>query len=282
MSCESIARTVSILPLLTRNGDYIPVYFQACQAATPIHSSVNTLPTALGIPVGAVTTGITIKVTGKYKPVNYAGWAISIIGFGLMTLLKADASTAQWVCFQGIAAVGVGIVWTGTVFPILAPLSVERIAAALGFCNFCRTFAQVRPLPLHLLPLRFLPSEQGSLALTRRAPTDMGHCDFGKHPPERAQEASARRVPAAVPRGRGDRVRHHSRHSHARAHAAGRGPRRVRGEHGDGVEGDGRLLSRGLSVVLPHPRGADAEAHGRKVRSRRRPPAAGRGGHRGG
>ena len=102
------------------------------------------MPTALVVPVASIASGVTIRVTGKYRPVNYAGWAICIVGFSLMTLLKANASTAQWVCFQGITAVGVGIVWTSTVFPILAPISVARIAAALGFCNFCRTFAQVR------------------------------------------------------------------------------------------------------------------------------------------
>ena len=129
---------------LTSLEDYIPVYFQACMGASPIHSSVNTFPTALTIPFSAVTSGVVIKVTGKYRPSNYAGWVLMMIGFGLMTRLKADASVAQWVCFQGIAAAGVGIVWTGIVFPVLAPISLNRIAAALGFFNFSRTFAQVR------------------------------------------------------------------------------------------------------------------------------------------
>ena len=122
--------------------DYLPAYFQACHDASPIRSGVDLFPTAFVLSPFAIIIGVVIKATNKYRPANYLGWALLLIGFGLFTLLKADASTAEWVVFQIITAVGTGIIWAGTVFPVLAPLSVARVAPALAFYNFARTFAQ--------------------------------------------------------------------------------------------------------------------------------------------
>ncbi|KAI0759699.1 iron permease [Trametes elegans] len=121
---------------------YLPVYFQACMDATPIQSSVKVFATTLITSPFSIFCGILVKATHKYRPINYFGWALSIIGTGLLTLLKENSRTAQWVGFQFIAAAGIGIVWASTVFPILAPLPVTRAAPALAFYNFSRMFAQ--------------------------------------------------------------------------------------------------------------------------------------------
>ncbi|KAI0667884.1 iron permease [Trametes maxima] len=121
---------------------YLPVYFQACMAASPIRSSVNIFATALVMSPSAIVCGIIVKKTNKYCPSNWVGWALIMIGFGLLSLLKADSGTAAWVGYQVVTAVGVGIIWASTVFPILAPVPVTRTASALAFYNFCRTFSQ--------------------------------------------------------------------------------------------------------------------------------------------
>ncbi|KAI0636248.1 iron permease [Trametes polyzona] len=121
---------------------YLPVYFQACMAASPIRSSVNVFATALVMAPSAIVCGVIVKKTNRYVPANYVGWVLIMIGFGLLSLLKADSRTAAWAGYQVITAVGVGIIWASTVFPILAPVPVTRFASALAFYNFCRTFSQ--------------------------------------------------------------------------------------------------------------------------------------------
>ncbi|KAI0363882.1 iron permease [Pilatotrama ljubarskyi] len=121
---------------------YLPAYFQACMGATPIGSSVKMLATTLICAPFSFLCGGVIKATGKYRPMNVLGWALLMVGFGLFTLLKADSPTAMWAGFQVVMAMGLGIVWSSTVFPILAPIPVHRFAAALAFYNFLRTFAQ--------------------------------------------------------------------------------------------------------------------------------------------
>ncbi|KAI1792582.1 MFS general substrate transporter [Ganoderma leucocontextum] len=121
---------------------YMPVFFQACKGASPVRSSIDTFPIAFVLSPFALISGILIKVVQKYRLMNLVGWIISIVGFGVLSLLRPDSGLGESVGFQFLMAAGVGIVWTATVYPILAPLPVTRNAAALGFFAFCRAFAQ--------------------------------------------------------------------------------------------------------------------------------------------
>ncbi len=77
--------------------------------ATPIRSSVNLLATTLiCAPVSLIAGGV-VKRSGKYRAINYVGWVLMLIGFGLFTLFKADSSTGIWAGFQIITAAGIGI-----------------------------------------------------------------------------------------------------------------------------------------------------------------------------
>ncbi|KAI0363614.1 MFS multidrug transporter [Pilatotrama ljubarskyi] len=121
---------------------YFPVYFQACLLSDPIASSVKILPTAIVSSFFSLLSGIMIKKMNKYRPANYFGWTLTIVGFGLLTTLKADSGAGMWAGYQALQAAGSGTIWASTIFPILAPLSVKRVAPALAFYNFIRTFAQ--------------------------------------------------------------------------------------------------------------------------------------------
>ena len=50
-----------------------------------------------------------VKTTKKYRPINTAGWVFVIVGFGVLSLLKADSPTGQWVGYQILVAIGTGI-----------------------------------------------------------------------------------------------------------------------------------------------------------------------------
>lgn len=89
---------------------YLPVYFQACMDASPIHSSVNMLTTTLICALVSLLAGGIVKKKAKYHPINYVSWVLMLIGFGLYTLFKANSSTAMWVNFQLITMVGIGII----------------------------------------------------------------------------------------------------------------------------------------------------------------------------
>ncbi|RPD58553.1 MFS general substrate transporter [Lentinus tigrinus ALCF2SS1-7] len=121
---------------------YLPVYFQACLDASPLRSSVDLLPTTLIISPFAMGAGISVQLFQKYRWVNYLVWVFMMIGYGLLSTLREDSSIGKWVGYEIVVSAGIGLGFTATVFPVLAPLPVSRTAAALAFFAFSRTFAQ--------------------------------------------------------------------------------------------------------------------------------------------
>ncbi|KAJ7598410.1 iron permease [Mycena floridula] len=106
-------------------------FILACFGNSPIRSSVNMLPTALVIALFAIVCGVMVQVLNRYLHANLLGWTTTVIGFGLPILLKVNI----------IISIGIGVLWSSTIFPILAPSPVERTAAALGFFAFSRSFS---------------------------------------------------------------------------------------------------------------------------------------------
>ncbi|KAJ6620193.1 iron permease [Mycena sp. CBHHK59/15] len=97
---------------------YLPVFFQAC-------------------------FGVTIAVLKKYRAVNWIGWSATIIGYGLISTLREDSSVGKWVGYQVIGAIGVGLIFSAPLFPLLAPLPNTRAASALALFTFTPSFSQM-------------------------------------------------------------------------------------------------------------------------------------------
>ncbi|KAF8894855.1 major facilitator superfamily domain-containing protein [Infundibulicybe gibba] len=102
---------------------YLPTYFQASQLASPIRSGVDFFGLATVVPPAAILTGLSVQLLDRYRPQNYLGWILTI---------------ATYVGLQILLAFGLGIVWIGTQFPILAPLPFSNNAHALAFFTFLR------------------------------------------------------------------------------------------------------------------------------------------------
>ncbi|KAI0046902.1 iron permease, partial [Auriscalpium vulgare] len=121
---------------------YLPVYFQACKGSSPVGSSVDMLSLAFTVPAFAILCGLSVEIFGRYRPQNYIGWMLIVVGFGMLSLLTESSTRAQYIGYQVVLAAGLGIVWISTQFPILAPLPFSNNAHALAFFTFVRCFAQ--------------------------------------------------------------------------------------------------------------------------------------------
>ena len=86
------------------------MYFQAVLGASPLRSGVDMLATALLIAPAAFAAGLLVQGTARYRPANALGWALTLVGFGVLSLLRADAAPAQWAGFQVVAALGTGMI----------------------------------------------------------------------------------------------------------------------------------------------------------------------------
>ena len=93
--------------------DYFPSFFQACQGSSPIRSSVKFFAFTFTSPTVGIVAGAVVKRTNKYRPANWFAWVVTIIGMGLFTLFRADASPGEWIGFMVVATIGTGILVSG-------------------------------------------------------------------------------------------------------------------------------------------------------------------------
>jgi EmrB/QacA subfamily drug resistance transporter len=119
---------------------FLPFYFQAVKAVSPLLSGVYVLPFSLFMIPSAIMAGGILSKLGQYKPIHWAGYALISIGFGLFSILDAASHRAAWVCFQIIASVGLGFILTSILPAICASLAEEDVATANGTFSFLRSF----------------------------------------------------------------------------------------------------------------------------------------------
>ncbi|KAL3475762.1 major facilitator superfamily domain-containing protein [Aspergillus californicus] len=121
---------------------FLPVYFQAVQASSPSRSGVQLLPTILFMIPAAITAGTLLSTLGRYRPIQHAGFALMVVGFGLLTLLKSHSTTAQWVGYQLASAAG-----TGLTLPVLLP-AVQAVLTESDTAISTSTWAFIRSFGL--------------------------------------------------------------------------------------------------------------------------------------
>ncbi|SCV68370.1 BQ2448_491 [Microbotryum intermedium] len=114
---------------------YLTIYFQASKMTTPAKAGVNTFSLSFTVAPMAVVTGVSIGILGTYRLQNLFGWALAMIGFGLTSLLKYDSPMAVWTGYPIIMGLGVGILYSATNFPVLAPLKPSQQPHAVSYSS---------------------------------------------------------------------------------------------------------------------------------------------------
>ncbi|KAI0099756.1 major facilitator superfamily domain-containing protein [Nemania sp. FL0031] len=122
---------------------FMPVYFQAVKATTVLKSGVNFLPLAIGTLAFAVLAGILLSHTGRYRSMHAISLGISGIAFGLLTRLKDDTPTVEWVWYELIASLGSGLILPTLLPAIMAGLPESDVATASSTFSFIRTFGWI-------------------------------------------------------------------------------------------------------------------------------------------
>lgn len=121
---------------------YQPLYFEAVQGYTPVISGVALFPATFTVAPMAVVTGLLITKTAAYRWAIWAGWTISVLGLGLLTLLKVDTTIPQWVFIDLVSGVGLGILFPALQFQLQAASSGKDMAFAVAMFVFFRSFGQ--------------------------------------------------------------------------------------------------------------------------------------------
>ncbi|KAH9920285.1 MFS general substrate transporter [Fomitopsis serialis] len=121
---------------------FIPIYYQACKGSSPLLSGVQTLGLAAIAPA-AIVGGVMVGISQKYRPPLWAGWCLTIIGFGLLTTITANDPSARTIGFSVIAGSGIGVIYSVAQFPVQAPHPTSENARSMTFYAFVRAFASI-------------------------------------------------------------------------------------------------------------------------------------------
>jgi MFS family permease len=121
---------------------YMPLYYEAVQGYSPIIAGVALFPDTFTVAPLAVVTGISITMTGHYRWAVWSGWAITVLGVGLSTLLKADTSIPAWIFLTMVSGIGLGILFPSMQFSLQAATTNKDMGFAVAMFSFFRTFGQ--------------------------------------------------------------------------------------------------------------------------------------------
>ncbi|KAL4990677.1 major facilitator superfamily domain-containing protein [Aspergillus falconensis] len=88
---------------------YLPIYFQSVKEASAANSGVRTLPLVLGNGLFSVVSGALLSLLGYYMPLLTFGGALITIASGLLYTLDLDSGPGEWIGYQAIAGIAVGI-----------------------------------------------------------------------------------------------------------------------------------------------------------------------------
>ncbi|KAI1290684.1 MFS general substrate transporter [Xylaria venustula] len=122
---------------------FLPVYFQAVKGVDVQISGVYFLTFTIGTIISAAIAGILMTKLGTYRALHASGFALSTVGFGILTLLGGQPTTVKWVFLVLISSIGPGITTTIILPAILAALPESAAAAATATYAFLRSFGYV-------------------------------------------------------------------------------------------------------------------------------------------
>lgn len=121
---------------------YLPLYYQAVREFGPILSGVALFPQTFTVAPTAILCGFIITKTGRYRWGLWVGWSVSIMGIGLLTLLKPHTSTAAWILLNIPGGLGLGSLIAATVCTVQASATNENLTAAVAMVIFFRSLGQ--------------------------------------------------------------------------------------------------------------------------------------------
>lgn len=121
---------------------YLPLYYQAVREFGPILTGVALFPQTFTVAPSAIVCGVLVTITGRYRWGLWVGWALSILGLGLLTLLDRHTSTVAWIFLNIPSGLGLGFLTAAIVCTVQASATNKNLTVAVAMVVFFRAFGQ--------------------------------------------------------------------------------------------------------------------------------------------
>ncbi|KAI8614974.1 major facilitator superfamily domain-containing protein [Chytriomyces sp. MP71] len=118
---------------------YISLFFQVVNGLSATAAGVQTIPLVMGVSVCAISSGIAVSKTGRYKIFFYIGPCLMIVGAVLISYLDVNSTSVQKVFYLLIFGLGGGSLIQTRVLGIQASVPLPLIAVATALSQTCVT-----------------------------------------------------------------------------------------------------------------------------------------------
>ncbi|KAF3085426.1 hypothetical protein TWF102_011570 [Orbilia oligospora] len=88
---------------------FLPLWFQTIKGVSAVDSGIRILPFMLSMVVGSMLGGAVTTRVGYYTPFAIVGSCIMSVGGGLLTTLQIDSGPSQWIGYQVVYGLGMGL-----------------------------------------------------------------------------------------------------------------------------------------------------------------------------
>ncbi|KAL2814836.1 major facilitator superfamily domain-containing protein [Aspergillus cavernicola] len=115
---------------------FLPIWFQAIKGATAARSGQMLLPSIIGLSVAAISSGFIVSAIGYYTPLMLLGSMMMAIGFGFLTAFTPTTGRPEWIGWQVMFSIGLGLAFPQPWSAIQTALDAKDIPigmAAVGF-----------------------------------------------------------------------------------------------------------------------------------------------------
>lgn len=118
---------------------YLPIYFQVVNGVSASQSGVRNLPLILGTTIATIISGGLISAKGHFVPFMIIGSVLATIGCGLLYSLTTHSSSGEWIGYQIVAGVGIGLALQVPIISVQAVVDPSDLASATAMILFFQT-----------------------------------------------------------------------------------------------------------------------------------------------
>jgi MFS family permease len=128
---------VCILAMTTLMSSRLTFYFQGTSA---VQSGINSIPMVLSLVLGSIASGILVGKIGYYTPLMIASSVIMPIGAGLIYTFNLNTTTGQWIGYQILIGLGVGVGMQQGSIAAQTVLKKKDVAMGVSLVMFTQQF----------------------------------------------------------------------------------------------------------------------------------------------
>ncbi|KAL6703427.1 hypothetical protein ACN47E_009686 [Coniothyrium glycines] len=88
---------------------YISIWFQAAQGQSAMEAGIRTIPIVLSLVLFGIVSAVVTQKIGYYVPAMLTLPVLTAIGSGLLTTLTPTAGPSQWIGYQVLYGLGLGV-----------------------------------------------------------------------------------------------------------------------------------------------------------------------------